>query len=104
LSSDTKTLNVISVDASPAARVYEGHFVLPLTYDTNIINDLTGREKEGKTFDEFVFTDQSNTKYRAKRLFLTGHSMDNHFTYEKDGAFATGSHIFSFKCSDFSQD
>ena len=83
--------------------MYEGQFVLPLTYDINIINDLISREKEGKTFDEFVFIVQSNTRYNSKRLFLTGHSQDNHFTYEKDGTFATGAYIFSFKCIDFSQ-
>jgi hypothetical protein len=106
LSTDTEALNVISVNAYPAARGYEGHFVLPLDYDTNITNELTDRMNKGTRgkYDEFVFIDQSNTRYKARDLWLIRKDTDNYYSYEADySARATGATIFHFRCNDFSQ-
>ena len=99
-------MNVITVNAYPVIRGYEGHFVLPLTYDTNITNELSDRMKRvgaRSKYDEFVFIDLSNTRYKARDLRLTNKHTDNHFSYEKDGTFATGATIFHFRCNEFSQ-
>jgi hypothetical protein len=105
LSTDTKTLNVITVKASPVTIGYEGYFVLPLTYDTNITNELTDRMRVGAKgkYDEFVFIDLSGIRYMARDLWLTNKIMGNNFSYEKDGIFATGTTIFYFRCNDFLQ-
>ena len=76
---------------TPDYRGYKGHFTLPLTYDTNVTNKLTNRMKsvgpnnELLKYDEFVFIDRANRRYKARDLWLTRQTTDNHFRYEKDG-------------------
>lgn len=110
MSSNTRTLEVITVEAYPDGKGgYKGQFILPLTYDVNITNELTnhmrdaGPSGELLKFDEFTFIDLSNNKYKARNLWLTGQKTQNHFVYEKDGTKVVGAHIFRFTCNDFTQ-
>jgi hypothetical protein len=111
LSSNIKTLDVISVYTYPSDRPpYTGYFILPLTHDINEVNELIGRMKsvgpqnEMLKYDEFVFKDPAERKYKAKDLWLTGQNTDNQFKYGPDGsARARGDFIFYFTCNDFSE-
>jgi hypothetical protein len=110
MSSNTKTLEVITVEAYPDSKgSYNGQFVLPLTYDVNITNELTSRMRstgpsgELLKYDEFTFIDLSKNKYKARDLWLTGQQTQNKFRYEKDGTWVTGAYIFRFTCNDFTQ-
>lgn len=110
MSSNSKILEVITVEAYPDHRgVYQGQFILPLTYDVNITNELTNRMKsvgpnnELLEYDEFTFIDQANNRYKAKDLWLTGQKTQNHFVYEKDGIEAIGANVFYFTCNHFTQ-
>ena len=72
----------------------------------NITNELTDRLKRvrDRKYDEIIFVDLSNNRYKAKDLLLTSYVLDDHFSYEMDGtARATGANIFYFRCNDFSQ-
>lgn len=112
MSSNTKTLEVITVEASlDSAGKYVGEFILPLTYDVNIINELTNRMKiagpnrESKyDYDEITFIDRANNKCRARDLMLTGQTAHNHFEYESDGTRVVGAHVYRFTCNDFTYD
>jgi hypothetical protein len=111
LSSKIKTLNVISVYTYPSDRPpYSGYFILSLTHNINEVNELTTHMKsigpQNKTlkYDEFVFKDPAERKYKAKDLWLTGQNTDNQFSYGADGsARARGDFIFYFTCNDFSE-
>jgi hypothetical protein len=111
LSSNIKTLDVISVYKYPSDRApYNGYFILLLTYDINEVNELTTRMKsvgpqnEMLKYDELVFKDPAERRYKAKDLWLTGQNTDNQFRYEADGsARARGDFIFYFTCNDFSE-
>ena len=108
---NTKKLDVFTVEVySDDKGIYRGRFILPLTYDVNITNELTNRMKsvgnngELLKYDEFTFIDLSTSmKYKAKNLWLTGQQTQNHFVYEKDGRKVVGSHIFHFTCNNFFQ-
>jgi hypothetical protein len=91
LSSNIKTLDVISVYTYPSDRPpYNEYFILSLTH-INELNELTTRMKsvgpQNKMlkYDEFVFKDLAERKYKAKDLWLTGQNTDNQFRYETDG-------------------
>jgi hypothetical protein len=44
---NSKTLEIITVDTYPDGKGgYEGQFILPLTYDVNITNELTNRMRD----------------------------------------------------------
>ncbi len=55
-------------------------------------------------FDEFVFKDPAERKYRAKDLWLVGQNTDNQFRYEADGSARARGDFFYFTCNDFSVD
>jgi len=108
--SDSKTLEINTVDAYPGDKGgYKGQFILPLTYDVNVTNELTSRMKsvgpnnEPIKYDEFTFIDRANNRYKARDLWLTSQTTHNHFVSEVDGTKVVGAHIFYFTCNDFSQ-
>ena len=107
---DIKTLEVITVQASlDSVGRYVGEFILPLTYDVNITNELTNRMKNAgpyreSKYDEITFIDRANNKCRARDLFLTGHTTHNHFAYERDGTRVVGAQVYHFTCNDFAYD
>jgi hypothetical protein len=89
LSSNIKTLDVISVYKYPSDRApYNGYFIL--THDINEVNELTiriksvGPQNEMLKYDEFVFKDPAERRYKAKDLWLVGQNTDNQFRYEAD--------------------
>ena len=111
MSSNTKSLDVLTVYTYPSGGPpYNGYFILPLTHDINEVNELTTRMKsvgpknEMLKYDEFVFKDRAERKYKAKDLWLTGQNTGNQFKYGADGsARARGDFIFYFACNDFSE-
>jgi hypothetical protein len=89
---------------------YKGYFILHVTHDINEVNELTtrmrsvGPKNEMLKYDEVVFKDPAERKYKAKDLRLIGQNTDNEFKYEADGsARARGDFIFYFTCNDFSE-
>lgn len=89
---------------------YTGYFILPLTHDINVINEMRNRMRnvgphnEMLKYDEFVFTDRATRKYKARDLWLTRETTDNRFSYETDGnTWAKGAVTFYFTCNDFSE-
>ena len=108
MSSNAKTLEVITVDASPgSAGGYVGQFILPLTYDVNITNELNNRMKNAGSnselkYDEITFIDRTNNKCKARDLMLTGQTTHNHFVYESNGTKVVGALVFRFTCNDYS--
>ena len=107
---NSKTLEIITVDTYPDGKGgYKGQFILPLTYDVNITNELTNRMRntgpsgELLKFDDSTFIDRANNRYKARDLWLTSQTTHNHFVYEVNGTKVVGAHIFYFTCNDFSQ-
>jgi hypothetical protein len=63
-----------------------------------------GPSKELIKYDEFVFIDRANRRYKVRDLWLTGQTTDNQFRYEKDGgARVVGANTFYFTCNEFSE-
>jgi hypothetical protein len=64
MGSNSKTLEIITVETYPDGKGgYKGQFILPLTYDVNITNELTSPSAENSRFENDITNATGQTSY-----------------------------------------